>query len=52
MKRAVTEYIHPQIKTAKYGSFIQTLTLMMVCLRTNISKHNKLTLHADHYIIY
>jgi hypothetical protein len=24
MKTAVTEYIHPQIKTAEYGSFIQT----------------------------
>jgi len=24
MKTAVTEYLHPQIKTAEYGSFIQT----------------------------
>jgi hypothetical protein len=24
MNRAVTEYIHPQINTAYYGSFIQT----------------------------
>jgi len=30
----------------------QTLTVMMVCLRTNISEHNKPTSHADHYIIY